>query len=687
MKVSLHPKRARRKSVLTRALGSVNKRFYRYVQNGMFGRYLSGYDASCNRLWKTMADRNEKKKARLDDCINDGLIAEQLPREAEGIVAYQSDSIHSTRRDRFAENFDKSKLVCGARKFKAALLNTPMVTYGLVVFGFALFLLISQALTLFFSAFEVPLGVLSYVTSADTVLTVAYMAAAVVLMALSMIWIFAQEGSLASFIVKSVLIGWLVNATMGVNQITKPHRDGKILRRGYAFFIGVFLGCLTFFVTPYRFFIGLLFLIFVIVVLNVPEFGLIACIFSLPYLSFLEHPTVISAFVTVLLIVSTLLKLLRGKRTYRVEPLDLFVLLFLLLVLAGGIVTVGGTQSLTAALTMALLGSIYFVITVLIRDTAWMRRCINALLASSVPVSVLAILEFTLGKAATSWQDTAVFSALSGRAASLWGNPNVLAEFLLVTFFVSLGCLLAKKQPASKFVALSTLLLNGAALIFTWSRGAWVALAVALIWVLLLYSHKTLPFVFLGILAFAAAFVFLPETFASRVISIVTFSDSSTIYRVHIWQGCASLIREVFLSGVGVGSEAFSAAYLPHALPGIESAPHAHNLMMQIVIEMGVVGLLVFVIMIVTVVRVTFTLFAKCRMNHSASLHALGFFGALVALLLHGMTDYIWYNYRIFMLFFMLIGLLAASRRIGAQSLTEAVREADSCDVDLVVRR
>jgi len=670
-----------------RAVGSLNKRFYQYVQNGVFGRYFSGYDASCERLNHTILSRMFSGWRSKTRGVQEAPIIEELPLEADGIVTYEESSIRYGVRDKFAEKFDQSKLVGVARKFKSMLLNTPLVNYGLILFGFALFLLISQAMTLFFMIFDVPLGVFTYALSDDTVLTVAYMAAAVVLMALSLIWVFAQNGSLASFMLDSVLIGSLLKTAMGVTQINYANAKATVIPRRSAFFIGALLGILTFFATPHLFLVVLLISVLVMIIVNIPEFGVVFGVFVLPYLSLFKHPTAIAASLIVLLILSTLLKILRGKRTYRLEPLDIYVAVFLLLTVLGGIITTGGVYSAVRAATLFVFGLSYFVLKVLIRDEAWLKRCIGALVASSIPVSLLAIAEFVLGKAASHWQDTAVFSTLSGRASSLWGNPNVLAEFLLIAFFVSLGSFFAQKSASQRFPLLIALFLNGAALVFTWSRGAWIALAAALIGVMLLYSHKSLPFIFVGCAVFIAAFVFLPESFITRVQSIVTFSDSSTLYRVHIWQGCAALIRDVFWSGVGVGEEAFRASYLPYALSGIENAPHAHNLAMQIVIELGIVGLLIFTLMLVSVTRVVFTLFAKCRMKHSVSLYALGVYGALSALLLHGVTDYIWYNMRIYLLFFVLIGLLSAARQIGNQSVTDNVNEADCCDIDIMLRR
>ena len=48
--------------------------------------------------------------------------------------------------------------------------------------------------------------------------------------------------------------------------------------------------------------------------------------------------------------------------------------------------------------------------------------------------------------------------------------------------------------------------------------------------------------------------------------------------------------------------------------------------------------------------------------------------------LLDGMTDYVWYDNRIYLLFWLVAGLITATRRIGMQKLEEFPREPDACD-------
>ncbi len=679
--------RRARRSLVADAFGRVNRRIYRFARDGAVGEYLSGYDRVNERLRESYFVRMlHYFKRRLVHRDNVTPRRERLSEEFENVGFYEEKSIPHSFTDRFAQSFDSSRIVGFFASIKERILYTPIVTYGVLIFGFALFLLITQSLTLLFAAYNIPFRFLAHLAEVDAVLTITFMAAAVVLMAASLMLIFAKETSLYAFMMESRLTGFVLRRFMGLRDVSVKQ---EIRRRhgGKAFVLGMILGLITFFVPPARFFtlFGILTVFFLI--LNLPEFGLVLTVFFLPFFSFLPHPTVAAAAVCVTVLLSTLLKLLRGKRSLYFEAADLAALGFLLLLLFGGVVTLGGAPSFRLALVLVLFGLTYFVVLALIKSTEWLERCLNALMVSSLLVSFCGIVEWALGKASAVWQDQEIFDTISGRIVSLWENPNVLAEYLIVTFFVSFGCLIGLKKASGKLLALLSLAASGFCLILTWSRGAWLGVAVAFVLMLLVLSYKFVPVVLLLVVGGIVSFVFLPEAFAERVSSILTFSDSSVLYRLNIWKGCSALIRRTFLTGVGVGEEAFSQAYHSFALPGIEGAPHSHNLFMQIVIELGVMGLLVFVIFLVLMLRSVFTLFRARSMKPSTSVMALVLTSSVFALLINGLTEYIWYNPRIFLLFWLILGLVGAARRLGMMESDPIMREPDAYDLDLVLAR
>lgn len=54
------------------------------------------------------------------------------------------------------------------------------------------------------------------------------------------------------------------------------------------------------------------------------------------------------------------------------------------------------------------------------------------MLLSSLLVSLIGVLQYVTGSADSLWQDTTMFSDISGRVVSTFANPNVLAEYLIL---------------------------------------------------------------------------------------------------------------------------------------------------------------------------------------------------------------------------------------------------------------
>ena len=78
--------------------------------------------------------------------------------------------------------------------------------------------------------------------------------------------------------------------------------------------------------------------------------------------------------------------------------------------------------------------------------------------------------------------------------------------------------------------------------------------------------------------------------------------------------------------------------------------------------ETGILGQILYVLVLFTFVRHNFTFYAKQLPIKPRVLTAALFCG-LLAVLAQGMTDYIWYNYRVYLVFWLLFGLSVASAR------------------------
>jgi O-antigen ligase len=307
--------------------------------------------------------------------------------------------------------------------------------------------------------------------------------------------------------------------------------------------------------------------------------------------------------------------------------------------------------------------SVYFVIKNIISSPYLAKRCLYALVISSALVSAYGIYQNYFSVLSTDWQDVAVFAEIRGRVVSLFDNPNVLGEFLILIFPITLGLMTNAKKLNERFLLFSSAVMSCCCLVFTWSRGAWIGCVIA---TLLFLCVSSKYFFTAGLLSLPWAAVFLFSKSDSVVLTRLTsFSDSSVSYRVSIWRGVLHMLEDVGLYGIGIGEGAFTKIYPVYSLAGIEAAPHAHNLYLQIAVELGFFALTIFLVFIFLFAQFSLS-FCKTAMNRSNKLLCLGIFSGVLALLVQGMTDYAWYNYRVYLMMWLVCGLASASVRTGS---------------------
>ena len=118
------------------------------------------------------------------------------------------------------------------------------------------------------------------------------------------------------------------------------------------------------------------------------------------------------------------------------------------------------------------------------------------------------------------------------------------------------------------------------------------------------------------------------------------------------------MLERVWASGIGVGSAAFEQVYPLFAYVGIEATPHAHNLIMQVLCETGIAGALTFAIIMILFVQNCFGAIVKHSGKQRMTV-AAGLCGIL-SMLVMGLADNIWYNYRVFFVFWSIMALTVA---------------------------
>ena len=238
------------------------------------------------------------------------------------------------------------------------------------------------------------------------------------------------------------------------------------------------------------------------------------------------------------------------------------------------------------------------------------------------------------------------------RAYGTIGKPNTFAGFLGMIWPLGLavgaGLLLQWFQQRKRvelllagFAAGTAGLISLAAVGVSFSRGAWVGAAAALVVMAVLFGRRrAMPWLIIGSLGVTLLLVapdLLPAPIAERAVSItenlrifdasrvtVTDDNFAIVERMAHWQAGARMF--VAHPVVGVGPDNFNRAYPEFAVGRwAESQGHAHNYYIHIAAETGIVGLLTYLLLIGSVGWITWRAVATTR---GTSWHAVAIGGA-----------------------------------------------------------
>jgi len=228
------------------------------------------------------------------------------------------------------------------------------------------------------------------------------------------------------------------------------------------------------------------------------------------------------------------------------------------------------------------------------------------------------------------------------RASSTFNQPNILGDYIIM--FIPLVLLLLFKYKSPLYLLVSIISLT--ALVFSFSRGA-VAGFLAATALFFRQNKKTLR-----ILVFSTVFFLIIIILQLSVISPIIDKGISLQGRFEIFKESLNLIKENPLFGTGLGTF----RTVNNLEIGAENdIHHAHNIYLQIAVERGLIALLVFLALLFVFYRESLATPPDGEYLHLIKQALLI---GITAVLIHGLVDYPFYNQRIALLFWMLVGIV-----------------------------
>ena len=158
---------------------------------------------------------------------------------------------------------------------------------------------------------------------------------------------------------------------------------------------------------------------------------------------------------------------------------------------------------------------IFIVFVNVVRTEARLKGLLLLALASSVWLSVEAINEYRLGLM------TVEGYRASGSGGGIFGNTNDMALHVLTILPISIALLLGSRRATRKIIYGACAALMIAAIVLSYSRGAFIGLIVALIFIALKTGRRHRLEIALAVLGIAGAIIlFAPDKFGGRLLSI-----------------------------------------------------------------------------------------------------------------------------------------------------------------------
>jgi putative inorganic carbon (HCO3(-)) transporter len=226
-------------------------------------------------------------------------------------------------------------------------------------------------------------------------------------------------------------------------------------------------------------------------------------------------------------------------------------------------------------------------------------------------------------------------------------HPNVMAGYLALLLPLLLAGLLYEKWSTKEtgWLRMALVLLASLAglsvLVLTKSRGAWTGLAAAL---LLLAGLRFRWGWFLTLVTGLAAVVLVARLGLAPAMDLLSRSDSINTLagRAEIWTRAFYMMRDFPFTGIGMGTfvEVTDKLY-PMFLNAPGSIPHAHNLFLQVAVDLGLPGLVAWLVIFYLAAQAAWRAFRGGQRLGAGWLAGLGagLMGSQLALVVHGLTD------------------------------------------------
>lgn len=294
------------------------------------------------------------------------------------------------------------------------------------------------------------------------------------------------------------------------------------------------------------------------------------------------------------------------------------------------------------------------------------RRLGDFFLLVALVAALYGIYQYVAGvEIPTSWIDSKVETSLKTRVFSFAGSPNLLGSLMVLALPMALGGCMAARPWRKKTFYLIIFGISALCLVFTFSRGAWLACLLALVLFGLWVDRRIIYGLVLVALLTPMA---LPSVY-DRLAYMATpeFKASSERGgRLGRWDKSLAVWQTSPATGVGLGrfGGAVAARYFP------DDSFYTDNFYLKTGVEAGWIGLFALLFLLLMGIRL-----ARSSLDgvgeDPIGLMGLGILAGLVGVLGHNLVENIFESPMLATYFWLFLGLLVGLGRVEEKEVEE----------------
>lgn len=247
-------------------------------------------------------------------------------------------------------------------------------------------------------------------------------------------------------------------------------------------------------------------------------------------------------------------------------------------------------------------------------------------------------------------------------------GPNEFAAFYAMMTMFLIGLLLTTKEKLKRGAIFCLVVFNSYCILFLYSRGAYVASLVGLVFFGLTKKRSILLIL---LLLFIGWHTVLPKGVVERIQMTKTEEgvDPSVLARFQLWGEAIQEIKINPFTGVGFGSTQYL-GFKTSEGSGYKSRRSLHNGYIEMIVEQGFLGLGLFLYIFCLSMKKGWSLYQQSGDNFMKGL-GLGFVGLIIASLVANMFGNRWSYFNLMGYFWVLLGLVVKAEQL---SVSEEVR-------------